>query len=188
MYNAGDLIMYGGEGVCRVEGVGVPDIPYIDGERLYYTLRPLYRDGVVYTPVDTDIFMRPVISREEAHELIDKAPHIAPRPCEEKNLRLLSEHYEGIIRTHDCTGLVGLIRAVRSKGAAAEKSKKKLGQVDSRYMNRAQELLHGELAVALGIPRDDVEDYVSERIARAAHPVFEGRADAQEPSLLRRTC
>lgn len=31
---------------------------------------------------------------------------------------------------------------------------KKLGLVDERYMKRAEEMLHGELAVALGMTRE----------------------------------
>ena len=29
MYAAGELVVYGGEGVCRVEGVGAPSLPGI---------------------------------------------------------------------------------------------------------------------------------------------------------------
>ena len=43
MYAAGELVVYGGEGVCRVEGVGAPSLPGMDKTRLYYTLSPLYR-------------------------------------------------------------------------------------------------------------------------------------------------
>ena len=59
MYAAGELVVYGGEGVCRVEGVGAPSLPGMDKTRLYYTLSPLYRSGQVMTPVDTQVLMRP---------------------------------------------------------------------------------------------------------------------------------
>lgn len=41
MYQIGDLIVYGGEGVCRVEEIGVPKISGINKQRQYYTLAPL---------------------------------------------------------------------------------------------------------------------------------------------------
>ena len=55
MFAAGDLVVYGGEGVCRVERVGPSGMAYDDGGRLYYHLTPLYRSGTVLTPVDTGI-------------------------------------------------------------------------------------------------------------------------------------
>ena len=53
MFAQGDLVVYGGEGVCRVEGVGTPATTGIDKTKMYYTLAPLYRTGQVMTPVDT---------------------------------------------------------------------------------------------------------------------------------------
>ena len=68
MFAAGDLVVYGGEGVCRVEGVGAPSLPGMDKTRLYYTLSPLYRSGQVMTPVDTQVLMRPLLTAEETAE------------------------------------------------------------------------------------------------------------------------
>ena len=61
MFAAGEMVVYGGEGVCRVEGVGTPSLPGMDKTRLYYTLAPLYRSGQVMTPVDTRVLMRPLL-------------------------------------------------------------------------------------------------------------------------------
>lgn len=167
MFEVGDLIVYGGEGVCRVEGIGCPDIPAINRERTYYTLAPLYRDGKTYAPVDTTVFMRPVISTRDAQRLIGQIPYIRPNICPGGSVRTLTEHYEEFLKTHDCTDLVQLIRTVYAKGLAATESKKKLGLTDERYRKRAEELLHGELAVALGIPKDDVKAYITEHVKEA---------------------
>ena len=78
MFAAGDLVVYGGEGVCRVERVGPSGMTYDDGSRLYYHLTPLYRSGTVLTPVDTGILMRPVITREAALALIASSLRCRP--------------------------------------------------------------------------------------------------------------
>ena len=36
--------------------------------------------------------------------------------------------------------------------------------IRDRYMRRAEELLHGELAVALGIPKEDVKEYITKSV------------------------
>jgi len=164
MFQIGDLIIYGGEGVCRVEEIGTPDIPAISKDRSYYTLKPLYRDGKTFTPVDTTVPMRPIITPEQAQMLIAYIPQIEPDPCPEKNLRLLSEHYNKLIQSYNCADLVQLIRTVYAKNQTAQKNKKKIGQLDERYMRKAEDMLYGELAIAFNIPKDEVETYITEKI------------------------
>ena len=69
MFAVGDLVVYGGEGVCRVEKIGPSELRGADKEKLYYTLLPLYRTGQVLTPVDTRVLMRPILTEQEALEL-----------------------------------------------------------------------------------------------------------------------
>jgi CarD family transcriptional regulator len=45
-----------------------------------------------------------------------------------------------------------------------ERAKLKFGAIDRRYMERAEALLFGELAVALGIARENVQSYIHERL------------------------
>ena len=43
MFAAGDLVVYGGEGVCRVESIGPSGLAYDGGDKVYYHLSPRYR-------------------------------------------------------------------------------------------------------------------------------------------------
>ena len=62
MYQIGQYIIYGSTGVCKVESL-VEKSPH----GLYYVLKPLYESGTIYTPAEhPKVFMRPVISRDEA--------------------------------------------------------------------------------------------------------------------------
>jgi CarD family transcriptional regulator len=70
MYQPGELIVYGGEGVCRVEAIGPLKLSGMKSDKLYYTLQPLYRSGTVFAPVEGKVFMRPVINRKQAEELV----------------------------------------------------------------------------------------------------------------------
>ena len=67
MFQLGDLVVYHTTGVCRVEAVTTPNMSGADRNKLYYQLKPLQQDGVIYCPVDNPkVRIRPVISREEA--------------------------------------------------------------------------------------------------------------------------
>lgn len=63
-----------------------------------------------------------------------------------------------------------LIKSVYSKNQALAGSGKKPGKTDQEYMKRAEGLLHGELAVALEIPVDQVEEYIRSRVEDAMFP------------------
>ena len=160
LYGIGDLIVYGSEGVCRVEDIGVPQLAGVNKERQYYTLKPLYREGRVFAPV----FMRPVITREAADALIRRIPEIEPEVYENSNLRFLNEYYQAQLQNYSCEGLLKLIRSTHAKREVMRGRGKKLGLVDERYMKRAQDMLHGEFAVALGIERGDVPAYIEQML------------------------
>jgi len=164
MFQVGDLIIYSGEGVCRVESIGKPEMSGVNKDRLYYTLAPLYREGKIFIPVDTKVFMRPILTKEAALELIRQIPQIETNICQDRNQRLLTEHYQNLIHSHQCDDLVQIIKAVYLKEQAVRARGKKPGQVDERYRKRAEDMLHGELAVALGIPREDVAEYIRKSI------------------------
>ncbi len=160
MYSIGDLIIYGGEGVCRVEAVGPLALSDMKSDKLYYTLQPLYRTGTVFAPVEGKVFMRPVISKEEAEGLVRSIPDIREEHLEGRNLRMAGEHYQKLLESHDCADLVQLIKTIYVKQQTAQAAGRKGGQVDERYRKRAEDTLYGELAVALGIPKEDVEGYI----------------------------
>ncbi len=166
MFNVGDLIIYGNYGVFRVDALGVPDISYINKDKRYYTLNAIHYKNTIYTPVDTDVFMRHVLSYEEAQELIRQIPNIEADILENNNVRLLSEHYENSLQTHECSDLVQLIKTVYEKRILVKEQGKTLGQTDEKFMRIAEELLYSELSIALGIQKDEVVDYIEEAIKK----------------------
>jgi CarD family transcriptional regulator len=172
LYQIGQLIIYGSEGVCRVEAIGPLNMRGAPKNLDYYTLAPLYRSGTVFAPVDTTVFTRPVITRQEAEELIAKIPEVPAEVYESSNPRLLAEHYQGYLKSYDCTQLVSLLRGIGEKGRMAVGRGRRLGMVDERCMKQAEEMLHGELAVALDIPVSDVRDYVSRSLGTKSSLIY----------------
>lgn len=140
MYQIGQLIVYGGEGVCRVEAIGPLEMRGAQKELDYYTLAPIYRTGRIFAPVDTTVFARPVMTGEEAEALIDRIPYIPVEVYENSNPRLLNEHYQSYLKSYDCEELIRLIRAIYAKGQNAAEKGRHLGQVDERSMKRAEEM------------------------------------------------
>lgn len=164
MFQSGDYIVYGNQGVCKVAEVGSPNIDGVIKNKLYYKLLPVYTSETIYIPVDTTVFMRPILSRKQAEALVMQIPFIRENMYKKCNLSLLKEHYESAFRTHTCEDLIQLIKGIYTKSVDASQNGKKIGQLDQRYMKRAEDLLYGELSVSLDIPREKVVPYI-EKVA-----------------------
>ncbi len=165
MYKVGDLIIYGSTGVCKVVDITSRSPAGTKQGQLYYVLVPLYQDYTIITPTNnTKIFMRPIITKEEAEKIIDMIPSIKAEAYHNSTLNKLTEHYKGLLNTHDCAELLEMCMSIYAKKEIYEQQKRKFGAVDEKYMKRAEELLFGELAAAIGIEKDQVTDYISERV------------------------
>lgn len=163
MYQTGDFVMYRNTGVCRVEEIGYPDAAS-DQETLYYKLSPVYDTAVIYTPVDTRAFMRPVMSKQAAEQLIDRIPDIPDNVCDNHDIRMLGEQYRACLNTHRNEDLVRLIKSVYQKNRRSVKAGRHMGQTDQQYMKRAEKMLYGELAVVLGMEYDEIQPYIHRRV------------------------
>ena len=168
MFQPGDLIVYGTTGVCRVEDITRPNQTGPDRDKQYYLLKPFYQDGHIYTPVhNSKVPMRLVICRAEAEMLIDLIPTLQAEIYHAPSLPALAQHYQSVLKDHDCRHLLELTISIYAKQKAAEARKRRLGMLDERYMKQAERLLHGELSVALEIPFEAVPAYIARRVAAA---------------------
>lgn len=165
MYKEGELILYGNTGVCRIVEIKERSFANSHEKHMYYVLKPLYQDCTISTPIDNPkVFMRPIISMEDANQLIDMIPNIQAEAYHSRVLSQLSEHYNAALKTHNCEDLLELTMSIYAKKQDAEQQKRKFGATDERFMKRAEELLFGELAAALNIPKESVPEYIDMRI------------------------
>jgi CarD-like/TRCF domain. len=164
MFEIGEYIIYGNHGVCRVEGIGNLDLPGIDKSRKCYTLQPVFsKSSTLYTPVDNDkVLMRKVMSNEEAMELLEKVPEIPVLWIGNEKQR--EEVYRDALKSHDGTDWIKIIKTLYVRRRERMSHGKKLTYTDEKYLNIAKNCLYGELAIALDIEKDKVEDLINERL------------------------
>lgn len=161
MFQPGEKIIYSSSGVCTVMDIAVPPFAGRDEQdRLYYKLQPLGSTETIYVPVDTSVFMRPIMTRAEAEALVARMPSIPEEVCSSHSIVMLRQQYDAILRDHNCETYVALVKGIYTKGHSG----KKLGQTDQRYMKRAEDMLYGELAAALDIAPAEVPDYIKKVI------------------------
>ncbi|MCI8583737.1 MAG: CarD family transcriptional regulator [Dorea sp.] len=164
MFETGTYIVCGQHGVCRVESVGKLQLTEASGDKEYYTLSKVYsRGGVLYVPADSEkVVMRPVISREEAEELIGHIKEIDMLQID--NEKRKEEIFKQAFKTCDSREWVKVIKTLYERKKIRLSKGKKVTASDERYLRTAEDNLYGELAISLNIDKNDVEQYIMDKI------------------------
>ena len=164
MFSIGDHIIYGSDGVYTVTEYTSSPIDKKD-TRQFYLLRPVHcpSGNIIITPVENkNAKMRPVMSRDEAISFIDAIPGVPILTVErEKNRR---EVYRKALDGAGAEILVSIIKTVMKRRDELALVKKRISESDNDYEKKAKFCLYGELSVSLGIPMDEVEKFITDRL------------------------
>lgn len=164
-YQVNDLVVYGSNGVFRIDGVCKKKIG--GREQEYYVLKPVYQHGVstAYVPVEGEQSagkLRPLLSREEVVSLIDALPQMQAPWIESRDAR--RERYREILRDGDRTAMMRAIRALHLRRREQEACGKRLYLADEHFLKEAESLLYDEFAVALQIEPKQVLPYIMQHL------------------------
>lgn len=160
--------MYGGTGVCEVLDVATIDYEGMPKDRLYYILHPYDKKaGKIFTPVDNNKTpMRSIISKEDARELIDSISSQGSLWIADERMR--EKCYKECIKNSDCKELSQIIKTLYLRKQERVAQGKKITALDERYLKLAEDVLFSELSFSLEIPRDEIKEYIEERIGLLA--------------------
>jgi CarD family transcriptional regulator len=164
MFNIGDLLFYGTNGVCRVSEICSSPFDSSD-TRSFYKLTPIAENTslVIYTPVEnTQVVMRSLISKEEAEALLARIPSI------EKVSVAIEKHrkdaYRETIREGNPEGFVKIIKTVRARRELFRRTRRRVPDMDNDFEHTAKTCLYGELSAVLGICREEIHRIITESI------------------------
>ncbi|WP_167956435.1 CarD family transcriptional regulator [Anaerosporobacter faecicola] len=162
MFEVGTFIVYGLNGVCKVEKVGMMESSSDNKDKLYYTLIPVYITGSrIITPVDNKkVKMRSVMKKEEVMELIRMMKQCEPLWIQDDRKR--EGIYKQAIKENDSAELVRMIKALYLRKESRLAEGKKATASDEKYFRLAEESLYGEFAISLDMDKKSVMDYVAE--------------------------
>ncbi len=165
MYKIGEKIIYGQTGVCEVVDICYKEFVKNKGQE-YYILKPVFNENnIIYAPTcNPKIFMRCLISKEEAEKLIENIPSIIKKSTQKQEYS--KEEYLEKIYKSTLEDLVELTAYIYNKKKIIKSEKKRLNNVDEKYMIIAENLLFGELAAVLNIPICDVQKYIESKLKK----------------------
>lgn len=170
MFQIGDYVVYGNNGVCVVGDITGLDFSGVDHDKKYYCLIPqCNKGGKIYAAVGQEkVIMRRLLTENEAKTLIDSVEDI--KPMEFANEKLCEPKYKEALQTCDCKEWFRIIRTMHFRKLERLASGRKITALDERYLKAAEDNLYGELSVVLNVDRKEVEQFITDRV-EAAQPV-----------------
>jgi CarD family transcriptional regulator len=164
MFRVNDTVLYGAQGICRIEEISSKDLTGNLVE--YFVLKPLYQDAcTIFVPTDNETLisqMRSLISAEEVDDLIKTVPGTDAAWIEEEKERW--ENFENILSGDDRAEIMGLIKTLYQHKLIQKEKGKKLHFVDERILSRAERILNEEFAHILQIRPERVVSYIREKV------------------------
>lgn len=170
MFKIGDLIIYSGQGICRVDNIC--DKTYAGQTRTYYELHPIENNHhlTISTPVDNDkTMMLKLMNKQEAEEILETFNSEGIKWIEKTQLR--NQVYADIVKTGNRSEIAKVANTLMKKKYEVEMTGRKFFEYDSRLLHRIQSILFKELSIALNSSYDHISEMIHSIINKDQLPV-----------------
>lgn len=167
MFQIGDTVVCGSNGVCQVEEIGpLAMMGKASAGKKYYTLKPYFDNkGRIYLPVDSDkVTMRPTLTADEVNKLIDELDELEQVWIYDEKKR--EAEYKDAVNSSDPRKLIRIIKTMYYRRKSRIESGKKSTAIDERYFRVAEARLYEEMALALDIDRDEAKARIRKKIEK----------------------
>ena len=160
MYVVNDVISYSSAGICKITEITQRDIAGIRMD--YYVLKPqMDQKSTVYVPISNPKLtarMRPVLSSDEADELLRSFQLLSPEWIENDNQR--KEVFRGLITEGIPKDLALIYKTLTVRRKELEENSRKLRSSDELFLKECEKLLSFEIGYAQGIPHTEVKNLI----------------------------
>ena len=159
MFQKGNYVVYGINGVCRVQSV---EALHEGSDRLYYRLTPVHAaKNVITTPVDNDkVPMRLVLTADEARAFLQDVSSI--EVMEEVAYKQREQQYKEAMKTCDCRQWVCVMKTAYTRRLKRMEEGKKATAADEKYFKAARANLINEMEVVFDQPSDQVTEMLAD--------------------------
>ena len=160
MYQVGEYVVYGVQGVCRVLGT---EKQLVNRKRTeFLVLEPLARgESKFYLPTQNPTAMgkiQPILARQQMEQLLASMEIRQGCWIREENLR--KQHYRNLLASGDRTLLLQMLTAVYQHRDEQDAAGKKFHQCDDNFMRDAEKLLCSEISLVMEMEVTQARDYL----------------------------
>lgn len=163
--DVGECVLYRGYGICRI--CEVSPLNFGDGVVDYYVLRSVYDESAVaYVPVSSPLVeqMRHVLSDNEIDTVIDSAAGSGNRWINDGKLRAAT--FGKLIDGGNRSDILWVVISLCDYRTELASQRKKLYAMDEKLLATALRMIKEEFAFVLGIDREEVVPYITNRLGR----------------------
>ncbi|WP_042355690.1 CarD family transcriptional regulator [Bacillus rubiinfantis] len=161
MFTIGDLIIYSGHGICKVDDICNKTIA--GTTRAYYVLHPIDNNHglTISTPVENKKnVISKLINQDEAREIIDSFHSKGIDWIEKTQLRI--QTYTNIIKSGNRIDIAKVANTLIRKKHEIELEGKKFYESDVKLLTSIETILFKELAISLNKPTAVIHDKIEE--------------------------
>lgn len=157
MLHQGEMVVYKCRGMYEVENVGKLKFSYTDRKKEYYTLHSVEDEKeMVYVPaVENEAIRRPM-NRDEALQLVEEAHKT--QILDVPNEKAREQEYKQCIGSYEPKEWIRILKTLYQR----TKKRGTATSVDKKYQQVAERALYSELAYALQVPINQVEEILWE--------------------------
>ena len=160
MYQVGDWVVYGVQGVCHIIGI---EKQLVNRKRTQFlVLAPMFnQESRFYLPVDNPTALaklKAVLSKDELVSLLasDAAQEDMWIPEESKR----KQSYREIIGSGDRIMLIRMLTSLYRYKSLQLASGRKFHQSDDNFLRDAEKLLSSEVALVMELSQEDARNYI----------------------------
>lgn len=157
MFKTDEYVVYKRD-VCKVRGIKNTS----RGD--YYILAPIEDDSLIIdVPIENKLgLLRPIISKEEAHHLINI---MSKTKVIDTNDKMIENEYRKLMNSGNLEDLIVIIKTTYLRNQERITNNKKIGEKDDNYFKKVEKLLYNEIAVSLGMTFDETKAYIIDSLA-----------------------
>ncbi len=165
-YNKGDFVVYGTNGICKIDDIQKMTFPMEKEEHTYYILKPISSTtSTLFVPSNRQELvskMRYILTRDEIDAILCAPKEKEMGWIEDKNAR--ASVFKNMMTDGSPEKLLKLIRCLYERKSYLFENGKKLTITDDGILTSAEKLVREEFAFALGIDEDKVAEYIENKI------------------------
>ena len=168
MFQIGQVVCYGMEGVCTITEMKNMKVGHTRSP--YYVLKPIHRtSSTIFVPVNNAELvakMKSVLSEEEINDLLSSVKDGEIEWIDDANDR--KAEYQKILLEGERVQKVRLVRTLVQRRQHLQKLGKHLRSGDEQILRDAEKLLVDEFSLVLKIPQEKVPDYIRTHVEMSA--------------------
>jgi len=164
VFKCGDLIVYGNNGVCSVEEITTLNSDAADKDKLYYVLKNLSSNGVAYIPVDSNVYIRPIMSRDEMNKIVEAIPQISTDRFDKVQPKELQKVYRDALLSYDTLTIISVIKHISITAKRKQLLKRKLSATEDRFLQQGLKVIGSEVSASLDIDINEAKNFIIARL------------------------